>query len=164
MHIECKITHQYHIWCYDKDGNFKWEETIENLVPYDGRDKYLDATLKTGLASPAWYIGLIGAKTTGYSVSDVMNSHGGWTESTAYDGDRQAFTPGTINSGSVSNSASKAAFTINATATIYGCFMASNNTKGGTTGILLGEGDFSGSSQAVVDDDILYVQVTCSLS
>ena len=47
------------------------EDVWTNKVVTAGLNKYLDATLKTGLASPAWYVGLIaptqtdGAVTTG---------------------------------------------------------------------------------------------------
>ena len=51
-------------------------EEFENLVTMAGLNKYLDATLKTGLAAPAWYIGLMN---TGTIVStDTMNSHPEW--------------------------------------------------------------------------------------
>ena len=137
-----------------------WE--MENLVTTEGLNRYLDATLKTGFASPTWYVGL---KNTGTPVAgDVMNSHGSWTENVTYsDATRPAFTPGTIASGSVDNSASKAVFNINGTTTIFGAFMTTVNTKSGTTGVLLGVGDFA-SSRAVINGDILNVTITCTIT
>jgi hypothetical protein len=41
--------------------------------------------------------------------------------------------------------------------------MSSNNTKGGTTGTLLGGNDFA-ASRAVQDGDTLNVTVTCSIA
>ena len=156
-----KVRHHYKIECV-RGGKVVWTEEFDNLVVTVGRNKYLDATLKTGLASPLWYVGL---KDTGTVVAgDTMASHAGWAELTVYsNATRPAFTPGTIADGSVDNSASKAVFNINATDDIYGAFMADNNTKGGTTGTLLGGGDFA-SARGVISEDTLNVTVTASIS
>ena len=160
--VASKIHQHYRVECFDKDGRQKWVEEFENLVVTAGFNKYLDATLKTGLASPAWYVGLKGTGTV--VAGDTMASHSGWSEDQNYsNATRPAFTPGTIASGSVDNSASKAVFNINGTTTIYGAFMCDNSTKGGTSGTLLGGGDFS-SSRAVLNGDTLNVTITCSLS
>lgn len=135
-----------------------WEEQFNNIVVTTGLNKLLDATFKTGLTTPAWYVGFKGSGSM--IAADTMSSHGGWAELTPYsDSTRQAFTPGSISSGSVDNSASKAVFNINGSSTIYGCFLTDNSTKGGTTGILYGGGDF-GSSRPVVNGDILNITVT----
>jgi len=135
---------------------------FENLVVTVGLNTYLDYTLKTGEASPLWYVGL---KNTGTPVAgDTMASHASWTENVTYsNANRPALTLGTITGGSVDNSASKASFTINGTTTIFGAFVTSNNTKSGTTGILLGVGDFA-SSRSVIADDTLNVTVTFTIT
>lgn len=136
----------------------KWKDQFRNIVVTTGLNILLDSTIKTGVSSPAWYVGLKG---TGSMVAgDTMASHAGWAEITPYsDSNRPAFTPGTITSGAVDNSASKAVFNCNATSTVYGCFLVNNNTKGGTTGTLYGGGDF-GASRSVVNGDTLNVTVT----
>ena len=92
--------------------------------------------------------------------ADTMASHGSWTEVVPYsDTNRPTFTPGTIASGAVDNSASKASFAVNATDRIFGAFMADNNTKSGTTGTLYGMGTFTGGSRQVQSGDTLNVQV-----
>ncbi len=160
--MNLSASHKYLVECYGPDGRLKWTDGFENLVVTAGLNKYLDATLKTGLAAPAWYVGLKGTGTP--AAGDTMASHATWSEITPYsDATRATYTPGTIASGSVDNSASKAVFSINATSTVYGCFMADNSTKGGTTGTLLGAGDFS-ASRAVVSGDTLNVTVTCSVT
>jgi hypothetical protein len=162
MDLGLKINQHYKVECIGKDGKLKWVEEFDNLVVTAGRDKYLDATLKTGLASPAWYVGL---KDTGTPVAaDTMASHASWATITPYSNATDpAWTPGSISAGSVDNSASKAVFNINATDDIYGAFMKDNSTKGGSTGILLGAGDF-GAARSVVSGDTLNVTVTCSIS
>jgi hypothetical protein len=136
----------------------KWKDGFKNIVVTAGLNILLDSTIKTGVSSPAWYVGLKGTGTM--VAADTMSSHGGWSEITPYsDSTRPAFTPGTIASGAVDNSASKAVFNCNATSTVFGCFLVNNSTKGGTTGTLYGGGDFS-SSRAVVNGDTLNVTVT----
>jgi hypothetical protein len=156
-----EISHKYLFECFDKDGNLKWQEGFENIVVTAGLNKYLDATLKTGLTTPAWYVGL--KNTTAAVAADTMSSKG-WSEVTAYsESVRQTYTPGTISGGSVDNSGSKATFSINGSATIGGAFLADNSTKGGTTGTLLGAGEFS-SSRSVISGDTVRVTLTCSMT
>lgn len=165
-HLGACIEHTYHVECW-RDGALVWEDTFHNLVVTAGLNKYLDATLKTGLTSPTWYVGLVTGPGTGttYALADTMASHAGWTEDQTYsNATRPAFTPGTIASGSVDNSASKAVFNVNGTATIAGGFLSDNSTKGGTTGTLLGAGDFSGGDRAVQSGDTLNVTVTASIT
>ena len=163
--IRAKVKQHYLIEAFGPDGRKKWTWEFDNLVTTEGLNKYLDATLKTGLASPAWYVLLVKASTTGYAAGDTLASHGGWTEAvpgTDYTGDRQAFTPGTISGGSVDNSASKAVFPILETLTIKGAGLASAAT--GTSGTLLGVGAFTGGDRSVVLGDTLNVTVTPSLT
>lgn len=166
MKQNMKINQHYKVECLDKDGRLKWQDEFDNLVVTAGLNKYLDATLKTGLASPLWYVGLVdNTPAPSYVAGDIMSSHTGWVETSPYsDATRPAFTPGTISAGSVNNSASKAVFNINGTDTIAGCFMADNSTKGGTTGTLLGAGNFTGGDRAVVSGDTLNVTVTASIA
>ena len=161
MENNANISQVYQVECFDKDGNLKWDETFKNLVVTTGRDHYLDATLKTGNASPAWYVGL--KNTTAAVAGDTMASKG-WTELIPYsDGPRPTWTAGTIATGSVDNSAAKAVFTISGTSTVFGAFMVDNSAKASTAGTLLGAGNFAGS-RAVENGDTLNVTVTCSIT
>ena len=158
-----KMAQVYKFECFDKDGNLKWVEEIENLVTTEGLNTYLDRCLKTGSGgTPAWFVAL---KNTGTEVgADTMASHASWTENVTYsDATRQALTLGAIAAGSVDNSASKAVFNINGTTTIFGAFVTTVSTKSGTTGILLGVGNF-GASRAVISGDILNVTITFTIT
>lgn len=162
MNHNVTIGQFYKLECFDKNGVLKWTDEFENLVVTTGRNQYLDATLKTGVTSPTWYVGLKDAVAA--VAGDTMASHAGWAELVPYsNATRPAYTPGTIASGSVDNSASKAVFTINATSTVGGAFLANNSTKSGTTGILLGAGEFA-SARSVISGDTLNVTVTCSIT
>ncbi len=160
--LRVTLSNLYEVECYDASGKLKWKDHFYNVVVTVGLNKLLSATFKDGLTSPAWYVGLKG---TGTMVSgDTMSSHSGWSEITPYsETNRPAFTPGSIASGAVDNTASKAEFNINTSSTVYGCFLADNNTKGGSTGTLYGGGDF-GSSRAVVNGDVLRITVTLTMA
>jgi hypothetical protein len=98
-----------------------------------------------------------------------MSSHAGWTEVTAYSESTRpiaTFAAATnANPSVVTNTASKATFTMNGTTTVGGAFLTSNNTKGGTTGTLFSAADFqSPGDRSVVSGDILSVTYTFSLS
>lgn len=141
-----------------KKPKLRWKDGFYNIVVTTGLNKLLDATFVSGLASPTWYVGLKG---TGSMIgADTMASHSGWSEINPYsNANRPTWTPGSISSGAVDNSASKAVFNINGSSTVYGCFLTNNNTVSGTTGILYGGGDF-GSSRAVINGDTLNITVT----
>lgn len=152
----------FKVECFDKDGNLKWTEEFDNLVVNVGLDDSLDKHLKGSGYTAAWYVGLTDSSPSP-AAADTMSSHGGWTEADDYDETtRETLTLGTVSGQSVDNSASKASFTINATATIGGAFICSDSTKNGTTGILYGVGAFTGGNRSVVDDDVLNVTVTCT--
>lgn len=136
---------------------------VENLVTTVGLNKYLDATLKTGLASPAWYC-LLTDGTPTVAAGDTMASHAGWTEVTAYDeATREVWTSGTIAAGSVDNSGSPAQFTIDTNGTTTGGVgLCDNSTKGGSTGVLLAVGAFTAGDKLLDDNDTLDVTLTAT--
>lgn len=148
----------HHFECFDADGNLKWTETVENLTTNVGLNEMLTQFWKGSAYSASFFVGLKLAGTI--AAGDTMGSHGGWTESAAYsNATRPALTLGTVASQSVDNSASKAVFNINATATIAGAFVTTNSTVSGTTGILIGASDFA-ASRSVQNLDTLNVTVT----
>jgi len=162
---------RYEVECIGPDGKLKWRESFWNLVTNAGRTDLITQYWKGSAYTAAFYVGLIDSTgyTTGPANTDTMSSHGGWTtESVPYsNGTRPALTLGTpsgTTTVSVDNSASKASYTINATATVKGAFVTTNNTKSGTTGTLYSAGTFTGGDRAVSSGDTLNVQVTLSAS
>jgi hypothetical protein len=155
---------QYVVECFDKDGNLKWKDSIENLVTTGGKNDALEKYLEGAAYTAAWYLGLIGdtSYTTGPAVADTMASHGGWAEDQNYsEGTRPAPAWGAAASGSKATTATS--FSINASATIKGCFLVANSAKGGTSGILYSAGLFSGGDKVVDNGDTLNVTWTGSL-
>ena len=160
----------YKIQCFDAQGNLKWEAESKNLVVNVGLQD-MNAKYFTGSAyTAAWYIGLYGAGASNTpAAGDTMSSHAGWTENTGYsNATRPACTfatPTTANPSVATNSASPASFTINATSTVGGAFLTSNNTVGGSTGILFSAADFGApGDRSVASSDILNVTYTLSLA
>lgn len=159
----------FHVECWDKDGFLKWEADAPNLVVnvglQDMNTKYFTGSNYTA----TWYIGLYGAASSNNpAAGDTAAVHGGWTEVTDYSqSTRPAATFGTATTADpsvISNSGSPAAFSINNTVTVGGAFLISNNTKGGTTGILFSAADFqSPGDRAVVNGDTLTVTYQFSL-
>lgn len=154
---------KYTVQCVGADGTIRWEEVIDNLVVTVGKNDLLDKYFAGSAYTATWYLGLVnGGTTPTYAAADTMASHAGWTEITGY---TQATRPQpTWSAASAGSKATTAtAFSINASATIAGCFMTSNNTKAGTTGILYSAGSFTTGNRAVLSGDTLNVTYTASV-
>ena len=159
---------EYHVQCFDKDGNLKWEEQGKNLVVNVGlkdmNDKYFAGSSYTA----AWFVGLIvgpGASNT-YIAGDTLPTHAGWTEFVNYSGSRKAAVFGvatTADPSVISNSASPASFTISgAGGVVAGAFLTS--VSSGTSGVLFSEANFQApGDRTVVSGDVLNVTYTFSL-
>ena len=162
----------YTVVCHDANGNLKWTDSFHNLVVNQGlqdmNSKYFSGSGYTS----AWYLGLVtgpGSGTT-FSAGDTLASHGatgsgGWTENTAYTGNRKTAAFGTATTADpsvIDNSGIPAVFTINANAqTIAGAFLCS--VASGTSGVLFSAGDFTGGDKLVDSGDTLTVTYTFSL-
>jgi len=157
------------VQCHDKDGNLKWEAQSPNLVVNVGlkdmNDKYFTGSGYTA----TWFIGLYGAAASNNpAAGDTSASHAGWTEVTAYS---QATRPAAVFAAAttadpsvISNSGSPAVYSINGTTTVGGAFLISNNTKGGTTGVLFSAADFqSPGDRSVASGDTINVTYQFSL-
>jgi hypothetical protein len=153
--------------CYDKDGKLKWTAESKNLVVNVGL-QYMAGTALDGATAriTSWYIGLYGAGASNTpAASDTLASHAGWTEINPYTGNRPAATfaaATTANPSVVTNSASKASYSITSTATVGGAFLAS--AASGTSGTLFSASDFTGGDRSVVNGDTLQVTYTFSLA
>jgi len=162
-----RATGKYVVECHDKDGNLKWVAETDNLVVNVGLQYMAGVALTSTAQITSWYIGLYGAASSNNpAAGDTLATHAGWTEITPYSGNRPAATfaaATNANPSVVTNSASKASFTINATATVGGAFLCSVNS--GTSGTLFSAADFqSPGDRSVVSGDILSVTYTFSLS
>ena len=167
---DAKATGVYYVECHDKDGNLKWSAESKNLVVNTGLQYMAGSALTSVTQITTWYIGLYGAGASNTpAAGDTMSSHAGWTEVVPYSNATRVqatfATATTANPSVVTNSASPASFTINATATVGGAFLTSGSAKSGTTGTLFSAADFSSpGDRSVVSGDVLSVTYTFSLS
>lgn len=143
-------------------GKVIGEYNVPNGITDAGLNHLLETEFHSGSQVTAWYIGLVDNDGfSAFAAGDIMSSHGGWAEITAYDeANRPQWTAGTASTRQITN-ASTVNFTISATKTLKGLFVTSNNTKGGTTGTLWSTAAF-GSTVSVADNDVIKVTYTVS--
>ena len=154
-----KVGGVFEVECFGPDGKLKWKDTAKNIVTNEGLDHILDVVLHGTTAVSPWYVGLTDGTPTP-AAGDTGAVHAGWTEVTAYTGDRKEYVEAAASSQSVTNSANKASFSINATATIGGAFLFSAATT--TTGTLLCVATFTAGDRVAFNGDTLEVQYTIS--
>jgi hypothetical protein len=163
-----KVGGVFTVECYDANGQLKWKDDFHNLVVNQGladmNNKYFTGTTYTA----TWYIGLINNSPSptlaaGDTAAQIGGSNG-WAEFTGYSQSNRptlSFGSSTSADPSVISTASAAAFSITSTATIYGAFVVSTNTKSGTSGVLFSEGAFA-ATRSVVNGDTLNVSYSLS--
>lgn len=142
----------------NKRGELCGRDISPNLVPTEGLNHILSVVVAGGSQVATWYMGLFEGNYTPVAGVTAATVTSAATECTAYDeAARVAFVEGSASGGTISNSASRAEFTMNATKTVYGAFLASASAKSATSGSLLAIARFS-ASRAVIDDDVLAVR------
>jgi hypothetical protein len=109
-----------------------------NLLPQVGINHAAGLLLGTTAPISAWYVGLFegnyvpDASVTAAQLTSLVG------ECTAYSEAARPLWAGVYDGvSSVDNLASKATFTLTADKLIYGAFLVSSSTKGGTSGVLL---------------------------
>lgn len=129
-----KIFSTWNFECYDKNGNLKWADyNRPNIVTHEGLDDLLSVYLDNGTQSATWYVGLVNTNTA--AAATMTYATPVFTEDTDYDEATRPAFDGTVSSQAITNSASKATFTITTGGqTLYGCFLTNGNTKGDTAG------------------------------
>lgn len=155
--------------CIGANGALKWETEAHNLVVNQGLQDMNNKYFAGVTYSATWYIGLYGAASSNNPLAtDTAATHPGFTEIVPYsNATRPACSFGAATSADpsvISNSGSPASFTINATATVGGAFLISDNTKSGTSGVLFSASDFAApGDRSVASGDTLLVTYTFSL-
>lgn len=139
-----------------RDGKVidKWSD--HNLVTNEGLNDLLQVYLGNGTQKATWYVGLFEGNYTPVATLTAATVASDATECVAYaEATRPEWAEAAAASQQITNTASKAAFTINATKTVYGAFLISNSTKGGTTGTLFAISRFAVSRAVVAEDQLL---------
>lgn len=145
-----------------REGDLIHTQQSPNTIVNVGLDHILNVVFASGTQDTTWFVSLFKSSLS-VTATDTMSSLAA-TEITYSSGDvteaaRQAYTVVTTTTQQVTNTASKATFTSNATMTIYGAFL--NTDSSGTAGTLMAESAFA-ASRAVVATDQLLITYTIS--
>ena len=132
-----KLVHGEYVIQHWRNNELVEEQVFPNGVVNAGLHYLLEAGFRDGAKSTTWYVGLIDEDGfTALNNADTMASHAGWTELTAYDADdRPAWVPGAASGRQLINTPG-IAFAINSDSDIVGAFLADDDTKGGSSGLL----------------------------
>jgi len=143
------------------------ERIEENLVPDEFINHVLDVVLSGGTPITAWYLALFSDDHT--PVAGDTYAVPGFTEADGYDeATRPAWQEAGVAAKSITNSASKATFTMDGTdATIYGAALVGGGTDADTKldaaggGVLGPVSQFTGGAiTGILDNDIVKVYMT----
>jgi len=139
-----------------RDGKIIEEFEDANLVVNEGLDALLNIMFHGSTQVTAWYIGLFEGNYTPVGSVTAATIVAAATECTAYSqSTRPAFDEAAASSQQITNSASRATYTFNATKTVYGAFLSSLSTKSGTTGTLFSAARFSTAKNVESGDELL---------
>jgi len=160
-----KLKGRFIVECFRK-GKLLWEEDVGNIITNEGLDAILDVMLHAATQITTWYCTLVETDTA--PAAGMTYAVPVYTESTAYDeATRPAYVEAAASSQSITNSANKAVFTIDAAKTMYGASLVGGGgaptTKADAAGggTLLCYAKFA-ASRAVVDDDVINLTYTLS--
>jgi len=164
---------RFAVECLDKNGNLKWEDTIDNVVCTVGRNKALDEYLAgDGYTATGPFMGLISSVDWSEAViGDTMASHAGWkeaggTNAPTYTAPRKTCAWDAAAAGAKALS-SALSFAITGSGTVKGCFLVFHtgavSTIDNTSGVLLSCGVFTGGDKVVVNTDTLNVTYSMTL-
>ena len=144
----------FEVVCRDRDGNIKWQDTAKNLFTNSGLNAVLNYVFHA-TTQVTWYVGFYSDAAPSASWVDT----GDLTEVTAYADNRKEYVEAAADTQAITNSANKASFAINGSATIEGAFLGAGAT--GEVAVLCAA-NFSQGSRAIQSGDTVEVTYTCS--
>jgi hypothetical protein len=162
-------TGRYFVQCFDKHGNLKWEDHIENVVCTEGKNVVLDAALAGSAYTVVGpYMGLVSAAAD--TMAQLAGTNGwreaGGTNAPTYSGGRKTCVFSAASAGAKALSAALS-FTFTGAGTVKGCFVilgtGALTTNDNTAGKLWSVGLFTGGDKVVASTDVLNVSYSTSL-
>lgn len=139
-----------------------------NIVTNQGKNALNDIMFHGSTQITQWYVVLINTNTT--PAATMTYATPVYTESADYDeSTRQAFNEGASSSQVISNTSSRAVFTMNATSTIYGCALVGGGSAASTKSDTAGGGTLYSMSKfseakSVVATNVLSVGISITQS
>lgn len=142
-----------------------WDQ--DNIVVNEGLNYILDAAFSGGTILSTWFLGLFKNNYTPTAADVIATFPGVGVASESVTEYTEATRPTWVDAGplaqSITNSASSAEFTFGTAVTLYGAFLTSSNTKGGTSGKLAAASKFA-SARSMLVGDVLNVTYTLNIS
>jgi hypothetical protein len=159
-----RIGGKWFMECHDKNGKFLWREEIHNVWTHQGLNSLLDVYFHAATQITTWYCEIFESNTT--PDANTTYAVPVYTPCTAYDeATRPAYTEAASSSQSITNSANKATFTMNASKTIYGAALVGGGSAATTKGDAAGGGTLCvagkfGTAQPVIATNVLSLTYT----
>lgn len=129
----------------------------KNVVTDEGINHALNVIFAGATPVTTWYVGLFVNNYTPVAGDTAATFPATAGEATTQysEGARQTYVEATSTAKSITNSASKATFTAASAVTIYGAFLSSISTKGGTSGVLMAGSKFATAKALEAGDQLL---------
>lgn len=162
----------YEVYSYDPPDKFKlggkfkaslyrrgelideWES--KNLAVNQGLNDNLNCYFNAGGQTTTWYMGIFQGNYTPVATDTAASIAGNSTECSSYSSaTRPQWQNAAPSAQVITNAANRATFTFTGTVTVYGAFLISNNTIGGTAGVLFAAAQFGASKAVVASDQLL---------
>lgn len=152
----------FNVECVDEFGQVQWVALAKNSITNTAINSILAQRYAAGTAYSTWYLLLVdNAGFSAFSLADTMTSHAGWSEvssANVSDTTRVQWVPGSPSSGSITNPSSSDYHMIpSSPITVYGVGLVSNNTLGGTSGLLEATAAFLSGPQSCKNGDVLRI-------
>jgi hypothetical protein len=138
------------------------EDPSPNTFTTEGMAHMLNVMFVSTARPAAQYVGIYKNNVTpanGNTAAVHLGAAGTYGECQDADYDspatnRPAYTGATTTTATVTNTASKAEFTINASITVYGAFIATSQAKTATSGVLMCAKKFAAARAVIADDEL----------
>lgn len=148
-----------------RDGEVIDSGVSPNIVVDEGLTYILDVALSAAAQLPAFYIGIFSNNYTpvaGDTAATFVASAG--EVSTEIDeAARQPWTEAGVSAKAITNTASVASFTANASVNVFGAFLTSDSAKLATTGTLIAASKFA-AVRNMLNTDVLNVTYTLTIT
>lgn len=150
-----------------RDGEVIYSEVSPNIVVNAGLDYILDAALSAGTRPATFYLGIYKNNYTPQATNVMSTFTGAGVANEVVteinEAARQAWVEAGVSARTITNSASPAVFTANGTVAVYGAFLTTDSTKGGTAGTLIAASKFA-TVRNLVATDVLNITYTLTIA
>jgi hypothetical protein len=142
-----------------------WSDNPNNIIVTQGLNYLLDVALGGGTQYATFHVFPFSGNVTPVETWTAANVTANSTEITAYDeATRVAYVDAAASGGIMTNSASKASFTFNASGNLYGFCVVSASAKSSTSGVLFSGVRLTSAPKTFADDDVINAAYTVTLT